>query len=193
MALEVKRSLRTATLLAFCFTLASSLQLFLEDGERTCFIHDIPEDVQLVGEYRTLPFDHQDESISIVAKDPDNEDVSLHFVSNRRFTFWSRKSGKHQLCLQADRHLKLDLNVVTGEQTVNYTEAKQQLGLTELQLRVWRLSEQLQQIQREQNYQRVREQHFRQISHNTHMWIFWWPVVRSLYVVLFIILITKSW
>ncbi|XP_029966901.1 transmembrane emp24 domain-containing protein 9-like [Salarias fasciatus] len=192
MAVEVRRWARTALLVSVYLSLASCLQFFLEEGKQKCFIHDVAEDIELVGEYQTLPSGRQDGSISVVAKDPDNLDVPLRFLSDRRFRFRSKKDGEHQLCLRSGSRLKLDLTVATGEKTVNYTAVAEQERLTELQLRVWQLAEQLLQIQKEQNYQRIREKRFRQISHNTHMWIFWWPVVRSLYVVLFIILVTRS-
>ncbi len=42
-------------------------------------------------------------------------------------------------------------------------------------------------------HSQLREKHFREVSHNTNMWIFWWPVVRSLYVVAVITWSTNSW
>uniref|UniRef100_A0A672G1E8 GOLD domain-containing protein n=1 Tax=Salarias fasciatus TaxID=181472 RepID=A0A672G1E8_SALFA len=187
MAVEVRRWARTALLVSVYLSLASCLQFFLEEGKQKCFIHDVAEDIELVGEC---------EVVNNAAGAAGFLDVPLRFLSDRRFRFRSKKDGEHQLCLRSGSRLvsgKLDLTVATGEKTVNYTAVAEQERLTELQLRVWQLAEQLLQIQKEQNYQRVREEkRFRQISHNTHMWIFWWPVVRSLYVVLFIILVTRS-
>ena len=49
------------------------------------------------------------------------------------------------------------LNIRVGERTNNYTEIQSQNRLTMLQLRVRQLSEQVQQIQSELDYDRVSE------------------------------------
>lgn len=77
--------------------------------------------------------------------------------------------------------------------TNNYAENAANDKLTELQLKVRQLIGRVQQIQRWQDYQRLRDKDFRQVNHSTMMWIFWWPVVRSLYVVFIIAWHTKSW
>lgn len=50
--------------------------------------------------------------------------------------------------------------------------------MTELQLRVRQLIDQLDQIQKEQNYQRVRESRFRQTSESTNSRVLWWSIMQ---------------
>uniref|UniRef100_A0A4W6G7J8 Transmembrane p24 trafficking protein 9 n=1 Tax=Lates calcarifer TaxID=8187 RepID=A0A4W6G7J8_LATCA len=164
------------------------------------------------GNFRTQVYDEQrDEHLSpaqdlrtlVVVKDADDELVlSRSFGSDGKFIFTSRKAGGHQVCLRSDsshlplstgRMLTVHLDIKVGERTNNYTKIAAEDKLTELQLRIRQLAEQVQQIQREQVYQRIREEYFREVTHSTNMWIFWWPVLRSLYVVGMIMWLTKSW
>jgi len=56
------------------------------------------------------------------------------------------------LCFQ-----RVHLDIQVGEHTNNYPEIAAKDKLTELQLRVRQLLDQVEQIQKEQNYQRVRK------------------------------------
>lgn len=55
---------------------------------------------------------------------------------------------------------RVHLDIQVGEHTNNYPEIAAKDKLTELQLRVRQLLDQVEQIQKEQNYQRVRTRAF---------------------------------
>ncbi|XP_074505675.1 transmembrane emp24 domain-containing protein 9-like [Sebastes fasciatus] len=205
-------SLLTVLLLNVFYSFSSSLHFHLRDTERTCFIEEIPDDTALTGHYWTQLYDEQkdeylpapqDIRIDVRAIDPDYKVIlSRSNGSEGFFKFTSRSPGEHQICLQSNSpqrplpaggKLAVHLDIRVGERRNNYNEIAAKEKLTELQLRVRQLMEQVEQILQGQNYHRLREIDFREVDHNTNMWIFWWPVVRSLYVVLFIIWHTKSW
>ncbi|CAF1012412.1 unnamed protein product, partial [Didymodactylos carnosus] len=50
--------------------------------------------------------------------------------------------------------------------------------LTELQLRVRQLLDQVEQITKEQNYQRYREERFRATSESTNQRVLWWSIAQ---------------
>ncbi|XP_041800331.1 transmembrane emp24 domain-containing protein 9-like [Chelmon rostratus] len=202
----------TVLLLSVFCSFVSSLYFHLGQTEKKCFLQEIPDDTMLVGNFQTQLYDeqkadylpsNQDLWMFVEAKDPDDKLVlSRSYVSQGTFRFTTLYPGRYQICLQSDPSqrplsaggmLTVHLNIRLGEQANNYTEIAARDKLTELQLRVRQLAEQVQQIQKEQQYQRVREKHFREVNHNTSMWIFWWPVVRSLYVVAIITWSTNSW
>uniref|UniRef100_A0A3B4Y0V7 Transmembrane p24 trafficking protein 9 n=1 Tax=Seriola lalandi dorsalis TaxID=1841481 RepID=A0A3B4Y0V7_SERLL len=200
-------------LLLNCFCcFVSSLYFRLRDAEVKCFREEIPDETLLLGNYQTQVYDQQraeslpaprDLRILVVAKDPDDKVIlSRQYGSEGRFTFTSHTPGEHQICLHSNSSkfslfaggmLRVHLDIQVGEHANNYAEIAAKDKLTELQLRVRQLVEQVDQIQKEQNYQRFREKYFQDVSHSTNMWIFWWPVVRSLYVVAIITWHTKSW
>lgn len=106
------------------------------------------------------------------------------YSSEGRFTFTSHTPGEHVICLYSNstkwfsgtqlvsllvrctfnksligshyflQRVHLDIHV--GEQTMDYAGIAQKEKLTELQLRVRQLLAQVDQINKEQNYQRVR-------------------------------------
>lgn len=95
-----------------------------------------------------------------------------------------------------------------GEHTNNYPEIAAKDKLTELQLRVRQLLDQVEQIQKEQNYQRVRqedththsqpsfpsslcllslqyrEERFRMTSESTNQRVLWWSIAQTLILIL---------
>ncbi|XP_072251274.1 transmembrane emp24 domain-containing protein 9-like [Leuresthes tenuis] len=199
-------------MLNLCCSSVTSLYFHLAEGEQKCFMEEIPCGTVVKGDYWTQLYDDEEDeflaatedlSVYVAVRAPKDELVlSQQNGSKGQFSFTSSGSGEHWICLQpnsserplsAGRMLAVHLNIRVGERTNNYTEINIQNRLTELQLRVRQLSEQVQQIQSELNYDKIRKEHFSTVSHNTNMWIFWWPVVRSIYVVLFIMCLTGSW
>lgn len=65
-----------------------------------------------------------------------------------------------------------------GEDKESYKEIADKEKLTELQLRVRQLLDQVQQIQKEQNFQRLREERFRHTSESTNAKVFWWASIQ---------------
>merc|ERR1712098_508802 len=57
--------------------------------------------------------------------------------------------------------------------------AAQKEKLSELQLRVRQLLDQVEQITKEQNYQRYREERFRQTSESTNQRVLWWALAQT--------------
>lgn len=60
--------------------------------------------------------------------------------------------------------------------------------LNELQLRVRQLLDQAEQITKEQNYQRYREERFRQTSESTNSRVLWWSIGQAV-----VLLLTGAW
>ncbi|KAK5864379.1 hypothetical protein PBY51_015625 [Eleginops maclovinus] len=180
------------------------------DTERKCFIEEMTEKTVLMGTYRTQLFDRQrdeyllasqDVALSVEVKDPNDKLVlSRSHGSEGSFRFTSLEPGEYQICLQANCSqrclpaavlLAVHLDIRAGERTNNYAEIA--ANLTKLQLRVRQLTEQVKQIQSGLYYHKLREKEFLDVTQSINMWIFWWPVARSLYVVFIICWHTKSW
>lgn len=83
------------------------------------------------------------------------------YVSGQ-ISFTSHIPGEHTICLYSNTshwfsgsQLRVHLDIQVGEHTVDYAQVAQQEKLTELQLRIRQLLNQVDQITKEQNYQRV--------------------------------------
>merc|ERR1719186_468850 len=124
----------------------------------------------------------------VEVKDPDKKVVlARDYGSEGRFTFTSHMPGEHTICihsnstkwtLMASEKMKIHLELHVGTET-NYKEVASKEKLTELQLRVRQLMDQVTQIQKEQNYQRFREERFRATSESTNSRVLWWSIAQT--------------
>ncbi|KYN40807.1 Transmembrane emp24 domain-containing protein eca [Trachymyrmex septentrionalis] len=88
-------------------------------------------------------------------------------------------------CIGAPR---VHLDIQVGEHAIDYANVAQKEKLSELQLRIRQLLDQVGQITKEQNYQRYREERFRQTSESTHRRVFWWSLTQTV-----VVLIMGAW
>ncbi|XP_011845409.1 PREDICTED: transmembrane emp24 domain-containing protein 9 [Mandrillus leucophaeus] len=118
--------------------------------------------------------------------------LARQYGSEGRFTFTSHTPGEHQICLHSNSTkfslfaggmLRVHLDIQVGEHANDYAEIAAKDKLSELQLRVRQLVEQVEQIQKEQNYQRWREERFRQTSESTNQRVLWWSILQTLILV----------
>ncbi|XP_016161164.1 PREDICTED: transmembrane emp24 domain-containing protein 4-like [Ficedula albicollis] len=119
--------------------------------------------------------------------------LSRQYGSEGRFTFTSHTPGEHQICLHSNStrmalfaggKLRVPLDIQVGEHTNNYPEIAAKDKLTELQLRARQLLDQVEQIQKEQNYQRYREERFRMTSESTNQRVLWWSIAQTIILIL---------
>ena len=71
------------------------------------------------------------------------------------------------------------MHTKVGEHAIDYANVAQKEKLSELQLRVRQLLDQVEQITKEQNYQRYREERFRQTSESTNQRVLWWALAQT--------------
>jgi len=75
--------------------------------------------------------------------------------------------------------LRVHLDIQVGEHAIDYANVAQKEKLTDLQLRVRQLLDQVEQISKEQNYQRYREERFRMTSESTNQRVLWWSIIQT--------------
>uniref|UniRef100_A0A8C9TP25 Transmembrane p24 trafficking protein 9 n=1 Tax=Scleropages formosus TaxID=113540 RepID=A0A8C9TP25_SCLFO len=171
---KMRLNLFSVFLFNLLYSLTFALYFHIGETEKKCFIEEIPDETMIIGNYRTQLYDKQKEEylpatqglgMFVEVKDPDEKVIlSRQYGSEGRFTFTSHTPGEHQICLHSNSSkfslfaggmLRVHLDIQVGEHTNNYAEIAAKDKLTELQLRVRQLVEQVDQIQKEQNYQRV--------------------------------------
>ncbi|XP_074642367.1 transmembrane emp24 domain-containing protein 4-like isoform X2 [Tubulanus polymorphus] len=181
----------------------SGLYFHIGETEKKCFIEEIPEETMVVGNYKLELYD-PDISTYVLSYfgmhvdviDPEGKSIiSRTYAAEGRFTFTSHSSGEHQVCLHSNStawfgggQLRVHLDVQVGEHANDYQQIAAKDKLTELQLRVRQLLDQVDQITKEQNYQRYREERFRQTSESTNQRVLWWSIAQTV-----ILLITGLW
>lgn len=99
----------------------------------------------------------------VEVRDPDDKVIlSRVYSSEGRISFTSHVPGEHVICMYSNStawfsgsQLRVHLDIQVGEHAVDYGNVVQKEKLTELQLRIRQLLDQVEQITKEQNYQRV--------------------------------------
>lgn len=99
----------------------------------------------------------------VEVRDPDDKMLlSRVYSSEGRISFTSHTPGEHVICMYSNStawfsgsQLRVHLDIQVGEHAINYGDVVQKEKLSELQLRIRQLLDQVEQITKEQNYQRV--------------------------------------
>ncbi|XP_057306375.1 transmembrane emp24 domain-containing protein 9-like isoform X2 [Hydractinia symbiolongicarpus] len=163
-------------LLALLYTSTCyGLYFHMGETEKKCFIEEIPDETMITGKYRTQLFDDSANDympaspgigMHVEVLDPEKKVVlSKFYASEGRFTFTSHTPGEHHICLHTNStrwslfsggRLRVHLEMLVGEHANDYAVIAAKDKLTELQLRMRQLLDQIDQITKEQAYQRVR-------------------------------------
>ncbi|XP_050049048.1 transmembrane emp24 domain-containing protein eca [Dermacentor andersoni] len=177
------------------------LYFHISETERKCFIEEVPEETLVVGNYKCQLHDPKTGGfmqsspgigMHVEIRDPDDKTIlSKVYSSEGRFSFTSHSPGEHVICLYSNSsswfsgsQLRVHLDIQVGEHAVDYGSVARKEKLTELQLRVRQLLDQVDQITKEQNYQRFREERFRQTSESTNSRVLWWSAGQTVILLL---------
>ncbi|XP_060072861.1 transmembrane emp24 domain-containing protein eca-like [Ylistrum balloti] len=183
----------------------SGLYFHIGETEKKCFIEEIPDETMVVGHYKVEILDNNINDyvptvyglgMHVEIRDPEDKVVmSRTYAAEGRFTFTSHLAGEHVVCLHSNStawfssgQLRVHLDIQVGEHAVDYSQIQAKDKLSELQLRIRQLLDQVEQITKEQNYQRYREERFRQTSESTNQRVLWWSIAQTL-----ILLLTGFW
>jgi hypothetical protein len=177
----------------------SGLYFHIAETEKKCFIEEIPDETMVIGNYKVQLYDpntkgygdYPNIGMHVTVTDPEEKVIlSKLYTSEGRFTFTSHTPGEHVICLYSNSsawfsgaQLRVHLDIQVGEHAQDYEQVAQKDKLNELQLRIRQLLDQVEQITKEQNYQRYREERFRQTSESTNSRVLYWAVAQVLVLV----------
>ncbi|KAM3957092.1 transmembrane p24 trafficking protein eclair [Aphomia sociella] len=174
----------------------SALYFHIAEGERKCFIEEIPDDTTVIVNYKVQLYDPRSGGfmpstpgigMHVEIRDPNDRIVlSRVYSSEGMISFTSTIPGEHVICMYSNStswfsgsQLRVHLDIQVGEHAVDYANVAQKDKLTELQLRIRQLLDQVHQITKEQSYQRHREERFRQTSESTNQRVLWWSLLQT--------------
>jgi len=179
------------------FKHASALYFHISDTERKCFIEEIPDETNVIVNYKVELYDPRSGGfmpsspgigMHVEIRDPDDKALlSRVYSSEGRISFTSHTPGEHVICMYSNAtakwfsgsQLRIHMDIQVGEHAINYGDVVQKEKLSELQLRIRQLLDQVEQITKEQNYQRYREERFRQTSESTNSRVLWWSITQT--------------
>ncbi|KAF8200383.1 membrane protein [Pholiota molesta] len=181
-----------ALLLSFLASV-HALHFYLDANQQRCFIEELPTDTVVQGHYRALEWNEQEQTY---AENPDlgiivdvQEEPSGHVVVRSvgpldgRFTFTSHEAGDHSICLSTNytswfshTHIRLYLDIVVGSTKADVEHDRSHVS--ELAGKVRDLNAKLEDIRREQQYQREREEDYRDLSEATNSRAVWYSIAQ---------------
>lgn len=183
-------------------TVAQALYFFIDGTTPKCFFEDLPKDTLVVGHYDAQEFDdrtgnwdkHDGISIYISVEevfDNDHRVVSQRGSASGRFTFNAADAGEHRICFTPSSNsgrqgwlsasnpnggIKLSLDMAIGE--TSEIESSDKGKMEDISQRVRDLNSRLQDIRREQVFQREREAEFRDQSESTNARVVRWMIIQ---------------
>ena len=185
-----------------CVSRNYGLYFHMGETEKKCFVEEIPQETMVTAKYRVQLYDDTTRDyfpaspgigMQVEVLDPDRKYVlSKFYASEGRFFFTSHMPGEHHICLLtnstkwrlfAGGRLRVHLEFLVGEHANDYAAIAVKDKLTELQLRMRQLLDQIIQITKEQAYQRVREEVFRTTSESTNRRVLWWASLQTIILV----------
>ncbi|KAG4431389.1 emp24/gp25L/p24 family/GOLD-domain-containing protein [Leptodontidium sp. 2 PMI_412] len=189
-----------------------SLYFYIEGTTPKCFFEELPKDTLVVGHYSAEEFDedrktwskHEQLNILITVDevfDNDHRVVNQKGSASGRFTFSAADSGDHKICFTPSSAavnngwlsgltplggVRLTLDLAIGE--TSQIESTDKGKIQDIVKRVKDLNGRLQDIRREQVFQREREAEFRDQSETTNARVVRWTLVQ-----LVVLGITCAW
>ncbi|KAF9065336.1 emp24/gp25L/p24 family/GOLD-domain-containing protein [Rhodocollybia butyracea] len=179
-------------LLLYSALAANALHFYLDANEKRCFIEELPTDTVVEGHYRALEWSEAQQKYMI------DDNLGIHVEveqrpSDGKFTFTSHEAGDHSICLSTNytswfssTHIRLYLDIVVGS-TRPDTE-HDRTHVSEVAAKVRDLNQKLEDIRREQQYQREREADYRDLSESTNSRAVWYSVVQ-----IAVLILTCAW
>ncbi|XP_076980632.1 transmembrane emp24 domain-containing protein 11 isoform X2 [Tamandua tetradactyla] len=162
-------------------------------------MEDIPSDTLITGTFKVQQWDIGRHDFlesapglgMFVTVTTYNDEVLLSKLYGPQGTFYftSHSPGEHIICLESNStklvsfggsELRVHLDVRVGERDVDAAMAQAKDKVNEVSIKLEHLIEQMQQIVKEQNYQRDREENFRMTSENTNGNVLCWAFAQTL-------------
>ncbi|KAL4063101.1 emp24/gp25L/p24 family/GOLD-domain-containing protein [Scleroderma yunnanense] len=182
-----------ATVFLLLISTVHALHFYLDANEKRCFIEELPSDTAVEGHYKALEWNEEERSYVLeptlgITVEVDEMESGHNVVKTRgppdgRFTFTSHDAGDHSICLSTNytswwssTHIKLYLDIIVGD--VKPDTERDRNHVSELASKVRDLNQKLEDIRREQQYQRERESDFRDLSETTNGRAVWYSLMQ---------------
>ncbi|KAF2256393.1 hypothetical protein BU26DRAFT_526817 [Trematosphaeria pertusa] len=191
---------------------SQALHFFIDGATQKCFFEELPKDTLVVGHYDAKIWDDNTKSyqtkpdvgVFITVEetfDNNHRVVAQRGSSSGRFTFSAADSGEHRVCVTPQNvqsgggwlsgssvhgTVKFTLDLAIGE--TSKIESTDKGKVDELVQKVRDLNSRLQDIRREQVFQREREAEFRDQSESTNARVVRWTMIQ-----LVVLAVTCAW
>jgi len=174
--------------------------------DKRCFIEELPTDTIVEGQYRALEWHEGEQNykenprmgvlVEVTEMNHETSLVDTRGPTTGRFTFTSHDSGDHTICLSpsyadstwfsASSHIRMYLDITVGKARADAEHDRSHIS--DMASKVRDLNGKLEDIRREQQYQREREADFRDLSEVTNSRAVWYSVAQIV-----VLIVTCTW
>ncbi|KAH7094705.1 emp24/gp25L/p24 family/GOLD-domain-containing protein [Paraphoma chrysanthemicola] len=180
---------------------AQALHFYMDGAIQKCFFEELPKETLVVGHYHAEAWDDQTKSyltkqdVGVFVTVEETFDNNHRIVAQRgssqgRFTFSAADSGQHRICVTPQNvptgggwlgsgvhgTVKFTLDMAIGE--TSKIESTDKDTVQTLVQKVQDLNSRLQDVRREQIFQREREAEFRDQSETTNSRVVRWTLIQ---------------
>ncbi|KAF2178120.1 hypothetical protein K469DRAFT_718607 [Zopfia rhizophila CBS 207.26] len=189
-------------LLAALATTSQALYFYIDGATQKCFFEELPKDTLVVGHFHAEQWDEHTKTygpnpdmgvfISVDETfDNDHRVIAQRGPAKGRFTFSAADSGEHRLCFTPQNvassggwlghgdikgSVRFTLDLAIGE--TSKIESTDKGKIDDIVQKVRDLNSRLQDIRREQVFQREREAEFRDQSESTNARVVRWTLIQ---------------
>ncbi|MEE6462784.1 hypothetical protein FKM82_001700 [Ascaphus truei] len=186
-------------LFSVCWSLSYALYFHTGEREEKCLIEDIPSDTLITGRYKIQQWDINQHDflpsapglgLVLTIKAPNGEILlSKVYGPEGKFTFTSHSPGEHNICVQSNStklivfaasKLRIHFDIQVGEHPLDDFVIDAKDKVQDVTNRLEHLSGEIHHILRVQDYQREREEYYRQKSEDTNSNVLWWAIIQTL-------------
>jgi len=204
-AMAQQRWLISLCIFLYFSTTAQSLHFYLDASERRCFIEELPTDTVVEAHYRALEWSKDQQAyvnnpnlgiqVDVEEMESSHSVVRTRGPSDGRFTFTAHEAGDHSICLgtnystgwfEANTHIRLYLDIVVGTTKPNVEQDRSHVS--QLVSKIRDLNSKLEDIRREQQFQREREAGYRDLSEATNSKAVWYSIAQ-----IAVLIVTCMW
>ena len=167
-----------------------ALYWLLPANMEKCFLEEIPAETLVVVTYKSL--DHalisQEQSgLFVLIRDPFDNMISQQALpdSEGRIAFSSEHAGDHRVCFgirrnsNENKEYKMEIHIDSGEHAHDYDKLARVEHLSTIEVELRRLNDKIRAIRNEQQYQKQREEEFRDTSENTNYKVVIWSIIQT--------------
>jgi len=185
--------------LAIIANVANSLYFELNGGQTKCFLEEHPKDTMLLGKYVLEDLNppngqvNTQLALTVRVSDPEKRELlSKTMGASGRFAFTTQMGGEHKVCFSTNTSkwfgpsvkTRLHLDIEAGASANDYEEIAKLEQLNSMEIAIRRLNDRINQIRKEQSYQKGREIVFRNTSESTNARVMWWSILQLVVLVL---------
>ncbi|KAJ4461870.1 putative glycoprotein 25l [Paratrimastix pyriformis] len=176
----------------FLLLIAAALGVYveIEEGQKVCFQEELGQEVSVLVKFQVIP--KKDGGIvlspfTVAGTVKDNRGNTV-FESGEvkpegRFSFISKTSGEHEICLEVagtqKRKMDVHIDIATGDLQVDYATLARSENLNDMELDLKRIEDKMKSIQSEQAYMRGREAAQRNTDESSNTRVMWFAIAQT--------------